>query len=453
MVNDELRSEIIPMYKRIVRDLEHGAQADFKLCFFDLHNYDQAKVYQALPPQLRHQLIEWIDPIELADVFDLIDPEVVEEDQLLSEMTPRYAADVLNEMYVDNAVDVLDEMPEAKQEHYLQQLSDTDAKELRNLLIYEEQTAGALMTPEYVAINAQASIGEALNLVKQLAEESEQISYIYVVENEKLIGVISLRSLIIHPDHEKVQDVMTQSLVTVQPNDDQEIVARLMADYDLVAIPVVSEQNKMLGIIMIDDILDVIEAENAEDYERFAGVHNLNLEESPFQSIIKRLPWLIILVFLGLGTASIINHYDRLVQQMSVLAVFISLITGTAGNAGTQSLAVSIRRITLKEKKGIFIMFLTELLIGLSIGLITGGTILLVVWVWKANFLLGLAVGLAMAGAITVANLAGAFVPLLMESFKIDPAVASGPFISTLSDLTSVIIYFNIANWILNVWN
>lgn len=452
MINDELRSEIVPIYKRIVRDLEHGARDDFNLCFFDLHNYDQAKVYQALPPQLRHQLIEWVDPSDLADVFDLIEPEVVEEDQLLSEMTPRYAADVLNDMYIDNVVDVLDEMTEDKQEHYLQQLSTANATELRHLLSYEDQTAGALMTPEYVAIKSSASIGEALALVKQVAEESEQISYIYVVEQDKLIGVISLRSLIVHPDHEKVKDVMTQSLVTVLPNDDQEMVARLMADYDLVAMPVVNEQHKMLGIIMIDDILDVIEAENAEDYERFAGVHNLDLEESPFQSIIKRLPWLIILVFLGLGTASIINHYDQLVQKMSVLAVFISLITGTAGNAGTQALAVSIRRITLKEKKGIFRMFFTELLIGLSIGMITGGTILLVVWVWKANFLLGLAVGLAMAGAITVANLAGAFVPLLMESLKIDPAVASGPFISTLSDLTSVIIYFNIASWILNVW-
>jgi magnesium transporter len=233
-------------------------------------------------------------------------------------------------------------------------------------------------------------------------------------------------------------------VITVEPSDDQEDVARLMADYNFVSMPVVVK-DKLVGIITVDDIVDVIDEEAAEDYSRLAGVDVVTLEENPFKSATKRLPWLIGLIFLGMGTASVINTFDGLVQQASILAVFISLITGTAGNAGTQSLAVSVRRIALQETSSLLRMLLTEVLIGAMIGTTAGVTIFLVVWVWKANLLLGVAVGLAMGVAILVANVAGSFIPLIMDKIGVDPAVASGPFISTLSDLTSVIIYFNIA--------
>lgn len=451
METTELRDEIIPVYQQLFRALERGQERTFHTVFDDLHNYDQAQIFQALSAQQRRQLIEWVDPVNLADVFDLIDPETIDEQEYLSEMTPQYAAKLLNAMYVDNAVDLLGIMPDVQRQRYLQQLAPEDAKEMRELLGYADQTAGSLMSTEYVAVDLNLTIGEALVEVKRQASESEQIIYIYVLDHEKLAGVISLKSLIIHADDEQVVDVMTQNLVTALPNEDQENVARLMADYDLVALPVVSQDDQMLGIIMIDDILDVIEAESAEDYERFAGVHNVDFEESPFQSVVKRLPWLLILVFLGLGTASVIKHYDLVVQQLPLLAVFITLITGTAGNAGTQSLAVAIRRITLHEHPGVWRMIGVEVLIGLLMGLLAGSTIFLVVWLWTKIWLFGLAVGLAMACAITVANLAGTVVPWLMSKVKIDPAVASGPFISTLSDLTSVVIYFNIAEWLLGL--
>jgi magnesium transporter len=201
----------------------------------------------------------------------------------------------------------------------------------------------------------------------------------------------------------------------------------------------------MIGMITVDDIVDVIDAEAAEDYSRLAGVDVVTLEDNPLKSALKRLPWLIGLIFLGMGTASVIDGYNYLVAETSILAVFISLITGTAGNAGTQSLAVAVRRIALKEKKTLFKSLIVEILIGLMIGIIAGVTIFLVILVWKHNLLLGIAVGLAMGVAILVANVAGAFIPMIMDKIGVDPAVASGPFISTLSDLTSVIIYFNVA--------
>ncbi|MGZ9842632.1 magnesium transporter [Weissella confusa] len=444
-ITEEMRDELSDQAHHLVQYLEHGEREAFLDGFDELHGYDQAVFYVTLPSQLRHQIIEWLTPTELAAVFDEIEPEDVDLNDLLEEMSPRYAAQMLNQMYTDNSVDLLEEVEPRELAMYLALMPKTDADEIRRLLNYEDDTAGSLMGTEFVAINQNLTIGQAMTAVKRAAQEAEQITYIYVVDDEEtLVGVISLRSLIVWPDEASVSDVMDTNLITVEPSDDQEDVARLMADYNFVSMPVVVE-NKLVGIITVDDIVDVIDEEAAEDYSRLAGVDVVTLEENPFKSATKRLPWLIGLIFLGMGTASVINTFDGLVQQASILAVFISLITGTAGNAGTQSLAVSVRRIALQETSSLLRMLLTEVLIGAMIGTTAGITIFLVVWVWKANLLLGVAVGLAMGVAILVANVAGSFIPLIMDKIGVDPAVASGPFISTLSDLTSVIIYFNIA--------
>ncbi|MDR3190914.1 MAG: magnesium transporter [Lactobacillaceae bacterium] len=447
---EDIRVEIVDHAESIQQALTTGDRQGFRAVFFELHEYDQSVVYLALPTQLRHQIIEWVTPAELSNVFDELDPEDVDLEHLLEEMAPRYVAEMLNAMYVDNAVDILTTLPADEVSMYLAFMGKADAAELRHLMNYADDTAGALMTTEFVSVPVSITISQAMAIVKKAAAESEQIAYIYVLDGtNQLVGVLSLRSMILASDDALVADIMDTNLITVGPNDDQEDVAHIMADYNFLAIPVVAKEH-ILGIIMIDDIVDVIDEEGAEDYSRLAGVDVVDLEESPFKSVIKRLPWLLALVFLGMGTATVIDQFEGLVQQASILAVFISLITGTAGNAGTQSLAVSIRRITLDEQRGLGSMLLGELLIGGLIGVTAGSTIFLVILLWKANLLLGVAVGLAMAVAILVANLAGAFIPLLMNALKVDPAVASGPFISTLSDLTSVIIYFNVAGFFLH---
>jgi magnesium transporter len=360
-------------------------------------------------------------------------------------MSPRYAANMLADMYTDNAVDLLSQVEPEEMAMYLSLMPKDNMDEIKRLLKYEDDTAGSLMSTEFISINQNLTIGEAMVIVKEAAQGAEQINYIYVLDDDgALVGVISLKSLIIWPDAAKISEVMDTNLITVGPIDDQEDVAKIMADYNFVALPVVAKRN-MIGMITVDDIVDVIDAEAAEDYSRLAGVDVVTLEDNPLKSALKRLPWLIGLIFLGMGTASVIDGYNYLVAETSILAVFISLITGTAGNAGTQSLAVAVRRIALKEKKTLFKSLIVEILIGLMIGIIAGVTIFLVILVWKHNLLLGIAVGLAMGVAILVANVAGAFIPMIMDKIGVDPAVASGPFISTLSDLTSVIIYFNVA--------
>jgi magnesium transporter len=442
---DEIRDDIAEQAELLQHYLETGNEDAFLLGFDELHGFDQAQFYIALPSQLRHQVVEWLSPVQLAEVFDDIDPEETDVADLLAEMSPRQAAAMLNQMYTDNSVDILETLDSRDLAMYLALMPKQDAQEIRTLLNYEDETAGSLMGTDYVTVPENVTIGEAMVLVKHAASEAEQITYIYVVDpDDVLVGVISLRTLILKPDEMPVADAMDTNLIVATPDEDQAEVARLMADYNFVSLPVVAK-NHMVGIITVDDIVDVIDYEAAEDYSHLAGVDVVSIEENPLKAALKRLPWLVGLIFLGMGTASVINGFDHLISEASILAVFVSLITGTAGNAGTQSLAVAVRRIALGESSSLLKMLLVEILIGFLIGGTSGVTIFLIVWIWKANLLLGIAVGLAMAIAIVVANVAGAFIPLAMDKVGVDPAVASGPFISTLSDLTSVIIYFNIA--------
>jgi magnesium transporter len=305
------------------------------------------------------------------------------------------------------------------------------------------------MTTEYVSIVANQTVRSAMYVLKNEAKAAETIYYIYVVDQEgRLVGVISLRDLIVSDDDAMISDVMSERVMSVHVGDDQEDVAQTFRDYDFLALPVTDYDDHLLGIVTVDDIIDVIDEEAASDYSGLAGVNVDEVSENPIKAAGKRLPWLITLLFLGMATASLISHYEDLVSEASILAVFISLITGTAGTAGTQSLAVAVRRLAMNDDKSntFFATVIGEVLTGLVTGAITGLTIFAIVAVWKGNPILGFVIGMAMMCAITVANLAGSLIPMLMDKLGFDPAVASGPFITTLSDLTSVLIYFNIAS-------
>ena len=297
------------------------------------------------------------------------------------------------------------------------------------------------------------TVRSAMYVLKNAADVAETIYYIYVVDTDnKLVGVISLRDLIINDEDTMIADILNERVMSVHVGDDQEDVAQTFRDYDFLALPVTDYDDHLLGIVTVDDIIDVIDDEAASDYSGLAGVNVEEVSENPLKASSRRLPWLITLLFLGMATASLISHYEELVSEASILAVFISLITGTAGNAGTQSLAVAVRRLAISDDKEKSFMrtVIGEVLTGLVTGAVTGLTIFAIVAVWKQNPILGFVIGMAMMCAITVANLAGSLIPMLMDKLGFDPAVASGPFITTLSDLTSVLIYFNIASLFMN---
>ncbi|AQP54165.1 magnesium transporter [Vagococcus penaei] len=437
-----------------LRSLIHqGDISQFRDIFLDWHVYEQGQFYLSLSDEERQTVYSFLSPTELADMFDMIEEEEEDVQEYLAEMRPSYAAAMLASMYPDNAADILKQLDKPTLAQYLSIMASEKALDLKELLHYEDETAGSIMTTEYVAIVANQTIKSALNLLKKKAKNAEIIYYIYVVDElERLVGVISLRDLLVGEDDEMIETLMNERVISVKVADDQEDVAQVIRDYDLLAVPVIDYEDNLLGIITVDDIIDVIDDEATSDYSGLAGVNVDETTENPLKASSKRLPWLITLLFLGMSTATLINHYEVLISEASILAVFISLITGTAGNAGTQSLAVAVRRLAVSDDKdeSFFKLVISELLTGLLTGLITGLVIFIVVGFWKHNFILGFVIGIAMLCAIIVANLAGSLIPMLMERLGFDPAVASGPFITTLSDLTSVLIYFNIAGLFMN---
>ncbi|EAE3637421.1 magnesium transporter, partial [Listeria monocytogenes] len=246
-------------------------------------------------------------------------------------------------------LNMLDKSQKAK---YLSLLSSEEAGEIKELLHYEDETAGAIMTTEFVSIVANQTVRSAMYVLKNQADMAETIYYVYVVDQENhLVGVISLRDLIVNDDDTLIADILNERVISVHVGDDQEDVAQTIRDYDFLAVPVTDYDDHLLGIVTVDDIIDVIDDEAASDYSGLAGVDVEEVSENPLKAASKRLPWLITLLFLGMSTASLISNYESLVSEASILAVFISLITGTAGNAGTQSLAVAVRRLAMKDEK------------------------------------------------------------------------------------------------------
>ncbi|NMA90077.1 MAG: magnesium transporter [Amphibacillus sp.] len=414
--------------------------------FLKIHPYDQSEFFEAQTEEVRYLIYSYLSPEEMADVIEHVEREI--QSDFIVEMNPTYAAQVLANMATDDAVDLLNDLDKNKVASYLTIMPEDEADEIKDLLHYEEKTAGSIMTTEFVVVNTHMTVKEAMRHLRKAAPDAETIYYIYVVnDDQQLIGVISLRDLIIAEGDLTIDEVVNRQIVSVSVSDDQEDIARMMRDYDLLALPVVDFQNHLLGIITVDDIMDVMDEEASDDYSKLAGVDVDDVDQNPITAAKKRLPWLIILLILGLFTASIIARFEETLEQVALLAIFIPLIAGMAGNTGTQSLAVAVRGIATGEfqKHGIVKTIMRESITGMITGITCGLAIWLIIFIWQGTMFLGFLVGLSIAITLFVATISGALVPLLMNRLNIDPAVASGPFITTINDIISITIYFGMA--------
>ncbi|WP_349410283.1 magnesium transporter [Pseudalkalibacillus sp. SCS-8] len=434
-------------FQHVIDALDREDIDQFRADFLDMHPYDQTRLFRELGDEQRIRLYGYLSPEEMAEIFENIDIE--DTKAYLFEMQPFYAAEMLGEMYADDAVDVLNDLEAEQLASYLTIMDDEAAQEIKELLHYEEKTAGSIMTTEFVSIRAHQTVVEAMQILRKEAPDAETIYYVFVVdEMKKLVGVISLRDLIIADENTFVSEVMNDRVVSISVGEDQEEAARMMRDYDFLALPVVDFQNHLLGIITVDDIVDVIDEEASEDYSKLAAVSDMDtVDRNPMQAAKRRLPWLIILLFLGMITASLIGQFEDTINQVAILAIFIPLIAGMAGNTGTQALAVAVRGIATGEtdKQDLKSLILREAGTGLITGTTCGVVITVIIYLWQGSIHLGLLVGVSILLTLIVATLAGALIPLMMHKMKIDPAVASGPFITTINDIISVLIYFGMA--------
>lgn len=421
----------------------------FREAFLELHPYDQTQFYEKVSPDIRQIMYRFLSPQEMAIIFREIEAEHEDTQQFLKEMDTSYGAAMLEEMYTDDAVDILNELDNKERESYLEMMDSETVEEINELLAYEEYTAGAIMTTEYVSVLESSTVRSAMTVMRREAPTAETIYYIFVVnDGHQLSGVLSLRDLIIADEDTLISNIMSDRVVSVELQDDQEEVAQIMKDYNFLALPVVNENRELQGIITVDDIIDVIDEEANDDYSKLAGISDMDeIDDGAFKSIKNRLPWLIILLFLGMFTANLMSRFEDTLEQVALLALFIPLISGTSGNSGTQALAVAVRGIAtgeVGETSKVKLLF-REMVTGLLMGIICAIVVIGIVYFWQGDLLLGLLVGGALSCSIFVATLAGSFIPLLIHKIGVDPAVASGPFITTLNDVTSLLIYFGLA--------
>ncbi|MCG7334271.1 magnesium transporter [Sporosarcina sp. ACRSM] len=447
--NEEYKEENNLDEEKLKETLLHQDIRTFREEYLLLHPYDRAIFYEKVEPELRKKIYQYLSPKELAEIFETSEIDADEYKQFLQEMDTTYAADMISYMFVDNAVDVLKELDKTQVVSYLTLMDKNAATEIKALLHYEEYTAGSIMTTEYVTVPQNSTVRSGMTILRNEAPGAETIYYVFVVDDDnRLTGVVSLRDLIIADEDTLISSIMNERVVRVLVSEDQEEVARMIKDYNFLAVPVVDFQQHILGIITVDDIIDVLDEEASDDYSKLAAVSNMDtFDKNSFSAAKKRLPWLLILLVLGMLTANLIDLFTETISKVALLAAFIPLIAGTAGNSGTQALAVAVRGIATRdvEDESKFKLLLREAGTGLITGILCAIFVVGLIYVWKHEFIIGLLVGAAILVSIFVATISGSFIPLFMHKMKIDPAVASGPFITTLNDVISIIIYLGLA--------
>ncbi len=373
---------------------------------------------------------------------------------LISGMEPQKVGHVLMEMESDDVSYVLRVLPDDIKEKVLHYITGTELSDVEELLHYPEKTAGAMMNTEYIAFPEDTTVKAATKSIHQ-AQDIEMIYYLYVVDAEnRLTGVLSLRQLILNPPEKTLGEIMTRDVITVQDITDQQAVANMVERYDFLALPVVDDQRRIVGIITFDDVIDVIREEAAEDIHKLTGTPlDFSGDESVAKSARKRLPWLIITLVGEMLSGVVIAFYQGRVADFLVLASFMPVIMAMGGNVGSQSSTIIIRNIATGrvDHTHIIPILWKELRVGLLMGILSGIPITFLAPLVHGTATTGIVVGVALFCAMSFAAFTGTLVPLILIKMKVDPAVASGPFISTFNDITGLTIYFSVAMLLLSI--
>ena len=365
-----------------------------------------------------------------------MDPE--EAARLLAELNRDEAVRILSRMDPDDAVDLLAELPREMVEDILRRLEEREAKELSELLSYPPDTAGGLMSPEVVALPQDMSCQEAIEALRRVAEEMETVYYAYVVDaDRKLLGVLSLRDLVFARPETPIREIMHTDVMSVPVHLDVEEVARLFDRYNFLALPVVDEGGRLLGIVTVDDVIDAIREEATEDMYRLAAAPLEERVDTPwYRSLRLRLPWLYLNLATAFLAASVVGAFESVIAKVAALAIFMPVIAGQGGNAGMQTVTIVTRGIALGEVpkgKG-WRLLAKELTLGILHGLIIGATVGAIAYAWKGSVFLGLVAFLAMMFNLIAAGTAGAVIPLTLRALRLDPALASSIFLTTVTD-------------------
>ena len=445
------RKILIESIKRLLR---RGALSNLKKIVNKTHAADMAGIFRTLTLGEQQKLFDLIDRVETKGVLleDLDEDTLME---LIEAMELGDVIEILESMPKDDAVDLIGRLPDELADKILEGMKKTESKGVEDLLGYDDETAGGIMNPDFIALREDTTAAEAIESLQKEHQNVEMPFYLYVVdEYGKLVGVSSLRQLVVTPPELQLRDFMATDVISVRTQRDQEEVAKLVARYDFLAVPVVDETNRLVGIVTVDDVIDIFREEATEDILKMAGAGEEFIEtKSLLKSSRIRFPWLGASCIGGIFAFMVIGHFEGSLERMAFLAAFIPVIMGMGGNIGTQSSTIVVRglatgRINLRDfRKVLFKEFAT----GLILGVIYGMLIALVAQFQYSIPAVAVSVGAAVVSSMTVAALVGSLVPMSFARFNVDPAVATGPFVTTAIDIISVYFYFQIATTLLGL--
>ncbi len=420
-----------------------------------LHPADIVDILRDLPSADRVLAFRVLDKAKLAWVFSLFEPE--EQEELLKLFTEQKVKEILLEMDSDDRAQFLEELP-ADVVKRLLALLPHDEKEITNLILnYPDNSAGRLITTDYMALRADRTAAGAIEHIRETGLDKETIYICYVIDKtRKLIGVVSLRDIILAQPSKKIGDIMNTIVTRVKTTDDQEVAAKMIQKYDLLAVPVVDQEDRLVGIVTVDDVIDIFEEEATEDMEKMAAVRLPEEEyfKADFLKVVKkRATWLVILILAETLTSDLIENYTSSLTSLVALAYFIPMLTSSGGNTGAQSSTLVIRALAIGEV-GLgewWMIIRRELWIGTTLGVILGGVAYVKVYQSLGDQTTGIAVGLALLMVVLLGNILGAIIPLIFSRLGWDPATVSSPLIATLLDLSGLLIYFEVTRRMLSI--
>ncbi|RYE56145.1 MAG: magnesium transporter, partial [Sphingobacteriales bacterium] len=413
-----------------------GDNDQLKATLGEYHASEIAILFESITNEDRQRIINLLD-VEIASEVISEMHEEAHPEELLLQLHPDKRTEIVEELDYDDATDIISQLEEHEQKEILEDLSEDDASNIRNLMSYDEETAGGLMNTEFIKINLNLTKKDAIDEIIRQSEEIEEFYTVFVVDDENTFkGIVSLKDIIKAKGNAKITEMVNADVVYVRPETDQEEVAKLISQYNLTSIPVVNNDMKLLGRVTFDDVIDVLEDENTEDILKISGVsEDEELSGNWIEAVKSRLPWLII----NLGTAflasAVVRHYEYVTSNLTILSAYMVIIAGMGGNAATQALAVTVRRISLYDltDNQAYRTVLKEFTVGLINGAITGLIVFAFAYVFDANPMLGFVIFLAMTGNLVIAGFAGAGIPLVLKRVGIDPAIASSIIITTFT--------------------
>ena len=432
--------------EELLKKLLYSSGDEFKQIVEETHPADILDVLHENEDKFSNileRLPDWL-------IADIVDEEEDEEKyKILKGFSDNRQKEILGEMSSDELTDLVGTLDHESYEDILKKMNEDDREDVNMLLSYKPDTAGGIMATEFVTIEENYSVEEALKYLQKEAPEAETAYYLYVVDsNEILKGVVSLRDIVCNDFNTKISDITNTNVITVTYDMDQEEVANKFEKYGFLTIPVVDDNDKILGIVTIDDIVEILQEETTEDIHRLGGIDKEERVDGTLgESIKSRLPWLIVNLITAILAAAVVGVFEGTISQVVTLATFMPIVAGMGGNAGTQSMTIVVRGIALGELTGDNAMkvFIKELLVGLTTGIAIGAIISVLGFIWEGNYVFGIVIGVAMILNMMVATMAGYIVPVILKKLKVDPALASAVFVTTVTDVLGFFFFLGLA--------